>query len=132
MSEVPGISIRAITIPSDQMNNRSDKPETRYWFWIQAIAHDIDRGACPEGILEHIQKHAGPDLLRHVINHPLHPTGGRTGFFDWRRWSASMHNLLEIFDLLFLDEPITVEEKLQRLREHYERHPESRTPEPIV
>lgn len=92
----------------------------RYSHWITAIVNDIDLGTCPLGIIDHISKHAGPDL-EFQRYHEVNP--------NWRRWSASMHNLLAMFDEAFLDTPITISEKLYRLEEHYQSNT-NRTPEP--
>lgn len=97
--------------------------------WQQAIVTDILTGDCPFGILEHIQKHAGPDLLKHVLETPgdddVHELANA------RVWSASMHNLLGVFDTIYLGtQPMTIQEQLDRLADQYRRNPATRTPEP--
>lgn len=100
---------------------------TRLQRWIEAIARDIDNSVCPFGILEHIQKHAGPDLLLHVLRSDPDESGP---IVDARIWSASMHNLLAIFDQMFCHVPITPEEQLARLEDQHRRNPTTRTKEP--
>lgn len=110
-----------------------DKSEEqqRYAAWIRAIAYDVVMGTCPDGILEHIQKHAGPDLLGHVLDTKRHPDASPMFLHEARRWSASMANLLALFDQLYLPgEPVTIAERLARLQDQYDRKPQTRTPDP--
>lgn len=100
------------------------KDQTQHWAdWIHAIVNDLLEQRCPEEILAHIQKHAGTDLQRHMFERD-------NGGTDWRIWSASMHNLLAIFDSMYLHHAITTPELLERLRAHYRSSPKTRTPEP--
>jgi hypothetical protein len=100
--------------------------QVRHERWVTAIVADIESGKCPLGIIDHIQKHAGHDLDQHLMEL------GAPGVTDWRRWSASMHNLLAIFDAQFLkDEPMTMQEMLDRFQDQHDRKPNERTPEPV-
>lgn len=88
--------------------------------WVAAIAEDVKGERCV-GILQHIVKHSTVDLNKHVQEREP----------DWRRWSASMHNLLAIFDSVYLGGvPPSIEEQLLRLQDHYVRNPTRRTPFP--
>lgn len=92
----------------------------RYAAWITAIAQDIERGHAKEPVDQHLMRHATADLLKYLTTPGL----------DLRRWSASMHNMLALFDEMYFDRPITVEEKMQRLQEWNTKHPDQATPAP--
>jgi hypothetical protein len=89
--------------------------------WIECITHDISSGRCPQRIESHIIKHATKDLKKYMTKDKP----------NWKHWSASMHNLMAIFDKIFLNgKTPTLEEKLGRLREKYKKNPKTHTPEP--
>jgi len=95
-----------------------------YKKWIANIGVDVKHKYCV-GILEHIRKHVFADLQKHFDEEQ------KTGKTDWRTWSASMRNLLDIFDEVYLDgRPPTIDEQIARLQSHYERHPDKRTGPP--
>lgn len=86
--------------------------------WIEDIAKDISAGKCPHGIVEHIQKHATKDLDKHIKDGKM------------QRWAASMRNLLMIFEAMHNLNPST-DDMLERLMDHYNRNPLTRTPCPL-
>lgn len=111
--------------------NQVNATTKRLEAWQQAIVTDILTGDCPFGILEHIQKHAGPDLLKHVLETPGDDDPHELA--NARVWSASMHNLLDVFDIIYLgNRPMTLQEQLDRLADQYRRNPATRTPEPAT
>jgi hypothetical protein len=115
---------------SSMLQQLIEAKETHYWRWIQDISADILSLNCLEGILTHIQKHAGPDLLGYMIYRQAAPPEVSSREY-WVKWSASMHNLLAIFDEINLGGAApSTEEKLERLRNHYKKDPHRRTPEP--
>lgn len=112
--------------PERRVDAEADAKILTFWnAWIENIIIDVLSGDCPMGIVEHIQKHAGADL-RWLFQTPLAKLDPK----DLRRWSASMHNLLAMFDHQYLGEPITTEEKVARLQAHYDQHGSTRTGPP--
>jgi hypothetical protein len=89
--------------------------------WITAIGNDprvADSKA--EGIINHIQLHAGPHLQAYVDDKK-----------DMRLWAAGMLNLMCIFEEVVLGgDKITVDEMLDRLY-HKSTHDPHTTPCPL-
>ena len=108
-------------------NDLTDEEQQAYHRqWIRDIATHMIQGTCDaQGILEHIQKHSGPDLLGYVR------AEARGQSVNWMEWSASMHNLLEIADAILMGRQPTADDKLARLQRHFERN-KNRTPPPAV
>lgn len=95
--------------------------QTFYQLWIHNIAEDVRAHNCM-GVLEHIGKHCGPDLDRYMAMDATQD--------QWRNWSASMHNLLAIFDAVMLESTPTERERIDQLMRHWIAHQDTRTPPP--
>jgi hypothetical protein len=104
------------------------KPRQEYLArWLDAIVEDLESERCPQAITDHIKKHFGPDLDKHLAEVE------RTGRTDWLVWFASASNLLEIYRRMCELNPARgewVEARLARLQVKYDRNPETHTPPP--
>ena len=95
--------------------------ETFYNRWIQDCVDSPKAGETREALLEHIQKHAGPDLMKRV-------NSGDDA--DWSGWVASMYNILAIFELKTLGRKVTVEEKLFKMHHGFSKNQDTFQPPP--
>ena len=87
--------------------------ETYYRQWIENCITSGKEGESKAALLQHIQKHAGPDLMRRVME-------GEEA--DWAGWIASMYNLLAIFELRFINRQVTVAEKIDKMHQAWLKH----------
>lgn len=82
-------------------------------YYEKCIRVIVDSGKT-EDIEEHIIKHATE------LNEPNR---------NKQSWSASMHNLIDIYDAKY-DIPHDLDVQIRKLEEHHQKHPEERTPLP--
>jgi hypothetical protein len=96
--------------------------EQLYRTWIAAIRSDANAADSKlDGIIDHIQRHAGPHLQSYVDDHK-----------DLRLWAAGMFNLLYIFEQVALGgRAVTIDEMLDRLYNKSVNDPLHTTPCPV-
>lgn len=103
--------------------------------WIYNIVRDIEAQHCPQGIIDHIEKHFVADLQKHLQEE------SETGATNWDIWFSSANNLLAIFYCMrvrnnikgFPMYPVSnhfIKQMLERLQYKYDRNPETHTPPP--
>jgi|GEM_PF-2826973 len=88
------------------INNRSEK---YYRKWISLISND----------------ETGRTIKRHIIRHAKEIYSK-----DPKVWSASMRNLIEIFDKVHKSEP-PIKLRIKRLQLKYKKNPKRYTPPPL-
>lgn len=91
--------------------------EQRVDRWLVQIADEIRSGECPDGILEHIEKHVTQEMTADIQAGKL------------ESWVASMENLISILRLVYRVD-ISPEMQLRRLQEQVLKFPDRRTAEP--
>jgi len=77
-----------------------------------------------EWILKISKNKKSPDIRRHIVNHAR-----EVYFKDPLKWSASMRNLIEIFDEVYKVRP-SLNLKIKRLRDKYNKDPSKFTAPP--
>lgn len=83
--------------------------ERYYRKWILAIAND----------------ETGRTIKRHIIRHAK-----EIYYKEPKVWSASMRNLIEIFDKVYKSKP-SIKLKIKRLQLKYKKNPKRYTPPPL-
>lgn len=94
--------------------------KAHYEQWIADIGAAVRAAGTTQPLTDHIMKHATQDLSWHIAS--TRP--------QWQAWSASMHNLLAIFDDVFLGGAPCIEARIERLRNKSTKDPNV-TPEPV-
>ena len=92
-------------MPKDSSKN---KLETYYREWISAIAYD----------------ETGRTIKQHIVKHAKEVYSKEP-----KAWSASMRNLMEVFDEIHKSKP-SLKSKIGRLQKKYKKNPKRYTPPP--